>query len=270
MTDLFPDCEIYPGDQRTPKWHSLRAGKLTASNAGEWLLDGPKVRTTIDEAKAYLDSQGISYKKSGKRAYFLDLLPEEMKIATLSKESANAKETAINDILDSMVEDPTEPDFFADRWMQRGIDLEPLAFQAFVNYFGSTITQVCFCQSIHGSFGCSPDGLFATQSEGIEIKVLKGTTHLKYLREGVVPKEYLVQVLFSMAVTGAKGWHYWGWSPVYPPLYVYVRRDETVDRLKQRLIEFSESLEDARQDMEQKWNSWNHKRKPNETASLSA
>lgn len=257
INKFFPDCEIFPGEQRTPEWTALRAGQITASTAGEWLLEGCKVRTTIDEAKAYLESQGIEYKKSGNREYFLSLLPPEMLVPTYSKEAEGAKETAICDIMEGMVPDETAPTWGGDQWMKRGVELEPVALAEFAKHTGVPVDQVCFCQSLYGSFGCSPDGLLAGTTEGVEIKVLKGSTHLKYLRAGVLPREYRMQVLFSMAVTGATAWNFWAWSPVFPPLWVVTQRDETVDRLKQSLIDFSGDLEAAKIDMGHRWENWN-------------
>jgi hypothetical protein len=252
----FPDCEIYHGEQRTPEWHALRAGQITASTAGEWLLEGCKVRTTIDEAKTYLDSQGVEYKKAGNRDYFLSLLPPEMLVPTYSKEAEGAKETAICEIMEGMVIDETAPTWGGDKWMQRGVELEPVALDAFATFYGCQVEQVSFCQSLHGSFGCSPDGLVKGAPEGVEVKVLKGATHLKYLRAGILPREYRIQVLFSLAVTGATAWHFWAWSPVVPPLHILVQRDDTVERLKQSLIDFSADLEAAKIDMGQRWENW--------------
>lgn len=245
--------------QLSPEWFAIRAGNVTGSTAGEWLLEGQKVRTTIDEAKAYLEEAGIPHKKTGNREYFLDLLPPEMKIPTYSKEAEGAKETAICELLESLITDETVPPDRPNAAMQRGTNLEPVAARAFEWYQGCRLEHVGFCQSIHGSFGCSPDGLIKGASEGLEIKVLLPRQHMKYLRAGVLPREYRMQVLLSLAVTAAERWHFWAWNPCLPPLHVVQHRDEQVERLKQALIDFSADIEAAKSDMSNRWDSWENK-----------
>lgn len=240
--------------QRSPEWFAIRAGHLTGSMVGEWLTEGRKVRTTIDEAKVYLDSQGVEYKKAGNRDYFLGLLPPEMLVPSYSKEAESAKESAICEILEGMVHDETKKDQYPTAAMQRGTDLEPLAAAAFADYAECELVHVGFCESIHGSFGCSPDGFLKGTNEGLEIKCLE--KHVRSLRAGVVPKEYRAQIALSLAVTGAARWHYWGWSPVFPPLHVVVERDNSIDMLLENLIAFSSDLEAAKQQMAQSWEDW--------------
>jgi hypothetical protein len=50
MNDQFSDCEIRYCEQRSPEWHALRAGLLTASDFGPWLLKTDKTSVKARES----------------------------------------------------------------------------------------------------------------------------------------------------------------------------------------------------------------------------
>lgn len=254
---VYQDCEVINIPQRSPEWLELRKGNITASNCGEWLIEGKKIRITIEETKAVLDENGIPYKKSSNRDSLICLLPPEYLVATYSKEAETAKEAALCSLLEGLIDDPTcPPPPRPNGWMQRGTDLEPIAASAFALATGFDLDFPGFCQSLHGHFGCSPDGLIPAINSGLEIKVLAPCSHLRYLRAGVLPKEFRMQVLHSMAVTGADSWYFFAYQPTLPPLSIKVDRCENVERLKTNLIAFSDEIDIAKASLARQWAEW--------------
>ena len=88
---------------------------------------------------------------------------------------------------------------------------------------------------------CSPDGIHKAPRPdfGVELKCPAGWTHIRYLRAGVMPPEYVPQVQFSLWVTGLSRWYFMSyartpedplmaWRPgsSMPPLLLEVEPDE--------------------------------------------
>lgn len=138
-----------------------------------------------------------------------------------------------------------EKENFATAEMQRGTDLEPEAVAAFEKATGLGVTDVGFCQSIHGSFGCSPDGLIDGRMAGLEGKCPIPGTHIKYRRAAELPNEYIYQVHGSMAVTGATSWWFQSYNPGLAPYRMLVERDAFTEELHACLREFSGEFEEA-------------------------
>jgi predicted phage-related endonuclease len=138
-----------------------------------------------------------------------------------------------------------EPPSFENAAMQRGTELEPQAVASFEGATGKKVREVGFCKSLHGAFGCSPDGLIEGESCGIEGKIPVPETHIRYRRAGVLPDEYRFQVHGSMAVTGAKSWWFQSWNPGLAPLRILVQRDAFTEEMKAALIAFSKQFERA-------------------------
>lgn len=139
--------------------------------------------------------------------------------------------------------------------MDQGLILESEAIPFWELTTGRKVTRVGFITTDDGRFGCSPDGLIlggalcgkdsnsssldetkdgsekfhgypAQTSCGIEIKCPAPHTHVKYLSEGVIPKEYRAQVYGSMFATGFEKWIFLSYCRGFPPLILEVTRDE--------------------------------------------
>lgn len=76
---------------------------------------------------------------------------------------------------------------------------------------------------------CSPDGIVGKDG-GLEIKCALPETHLRYLIEGVLPKEYAAQVHGSLWVTGRAWWDFLSYSRQFPPFIIRVNRDEKIQQ----------------------------------------
>lgn len=123
--------------------------------------------------------------------------------------------------------------------MRRGTELEPVARDLFMEQTGLGVDEVGFCKSIHGWFGCSPDGLIPGMDSGLEIKVPRASKLIQYHENGELPEEYKCQVHGSMAVTGAKSWHFFAWHPDFPAFHIEVKRDTFTDDLLEGLKSYS-------------------------------
>lgn len=154
------------------------------------------------------------------------------------KTSMKARENAICKLVAQMA-DGWEPENYENAAMKRGTELEPYAVASFEKATGKKIKEVGFCESIHGSFGCSPDGLIEGESAGLEGKAPQSSTHVKYRRAGILPVEYEYQVHGSMAVTGATSWWFQSYDPKLAPLRVLVERNQLTEDIFAALKGFS-------------------------------
>ncbi len=108
--------------------------------------------------------------------------------------------------------------------LEQGMIIEEEARPWFELEYDTKVHQVGFISADDGRFGCSPDGLIG--DFGLEIKSPAAHTHVKYLVNGVLPKEYVVQVYGSMFVTGFKRWMFASYRRGFPALVLEIQRDE--------------------------------------------
>lgn len=108
--------------------------------------------------------------------------------------------------------------------MQRGNQLEPQARMAYEFETGYEVIQVGgVYRNADKDMMISPDGLIPSLRKGLEIKCPKMKTHIKYILEGGVPNEYLIQVQVALWVTGYETWDFVSYCPEYQkqPIYIY-------------------------------------------------
>lgn len=88
--------------------------------------------------------------------------------------------------------------------MQRGVDLEPLAFAMYEARTGSVVHRTGFLQMNDHMAGCSLDGHVGNFSRIIELKCPKLTTHLAYFEDvSTLEREYQQQIRHNLWVSGA-------------------------------------------------------------------
>ncbi len=137
-----------------------------------------------------------------------------------AQQDAYLCQLAAESVLGSTIE--TQPNAH----MARGIELEPEARRYFEFEKDCKVREVAFIYlDDRKSIGCSPDGLVGEDS-GIEIKSPSAAVHTRYLLDGVVPSEYILQVQGCMMVTGFDTWHFLSYHPGLPPLLILSKRDE--------------------------------------------
>lgn len=95
---------------------------------------------------------------------------------------------------------------YTSRWMEEGREKEKFAIAAYEYIKGVQTVQIGFAYHPRIKMaGCSPDALVGPDG-GAEFKCPRTETHLRYLQAGVIPKEYLPQMYWQMAVMG------WEWN----------------------------------------------------------
>lgn len=110
---------------------------------------------------------------------------------------------------------------------EHGQILEDEARKWYAFEFNERLHNVGFCEGDDGRCGCSPDALIGEEG-GLELKAPQHTNHVRYLLDGVLPKDYAVQVHFSMWVTGRKFWKFVSYHRKLPPFVLRVERDEAI------------------------------------------
>lgn len=121
-------------------------------------------------------------------------------------------------------------DTFKSGFMERGNQLEPQARAAYEFLTGNDVIQVGGVYlNEDREVMVSPDGLIPSLKKGLEIKCPKMSTHIRYLLEGGVPAEYVIQVQANLWVTGYETWDFVSYYPEYQKQTLYLftaARDE--------------------------------------------
>ncbi len=115
--------------------------------------------------------------------------------------------------------------------LEQGMIIEEEARPWYAIEYDKKVEQVGFIATDDGRFGCSPDGILANDNGanyecGLEIKCPAAHTHVKYLVNGVLPKEYVAQVYGSMFVTGFKRWMFVSYRRGFPALVLEIQRND--------------------------------------------
>ncbi len=113
--------------------------------------------------------------------------------------------------------------------LEQGMIVEEEARPWYALEYDKRIKQVGFITTDDGRFGCSPDGLIEGEEGedcGLEIKSPAAHTHVKYLVNGALPKEYACQVMGSMFATGFQKWIFVSYRRGFPALVLEIHRDE--------------------------------------------
>ncbi len=110
--------------------------------------------------------------------------------------------------------------------LEQGMIIESEARPWYALEYDKKVKQVGFITTDDGRFGCSPDGMIEGEDCGLEIKSPAAHTHVKYLVNGVLPKEYVAQVYGSMFVTGFKRWMFVSYRRGFPALVLEIHQTE--------------------------------------------
>lgn len=129
--------------------------------------------------------------------------------------------------------------------MERGIELEPLAFNKFKELKSLDFIEVSKCGFIKlgENAGASPDGLVG-ENAILEIKCPRPNTFFKLVAEGEIDKKYLYQMHMQMMVTNRIKAHFFNYIVFEGVEYwheIIINRDESIcDLIWDRIIEAEE------------------------------
>lgn len=116
-------------------------------------------------------------------------------------------------------------DGYLSRDMQRGLGLELAARAAYEAATGSLVRTVGFLADRVLLAGCSPDGVVGEVEGLLEVKCPRSATHLKYLRAGGVPKDYVPQCTAQLWTSGARWVDFVSFDPLMPErLQLFIAR----------------------------------------------
>lgn len=125
----------------------------------------------------------------------------------------------------------------------RGIEKEAEASAALEALTGNVARKTGFLSHNTYQAGCSLDGHVGDFEGIVELKAPKSATHLRYLREKVMPKDYLPQVLHNLWITGAQWCDFLSFDDRFPAelrvFYVRVERDEAqIEEYERKALAF--------------------------------
>ena len=138
-------------------------------------------------------------------------------------------------------------DTFKSSFMERGNQLEPQARAAYEFLTGNDVIQVGGVYlNEDREVMVSPDGLIPNLKKGLEIKCPKMSTHIRYLLEGGVPAEYVIQVQANLWVTGYETWDFVSYCPEYQKQTLYLftaaRDEKLMKAFEEHIPQFVKTL----------------------------
>ena len=135
--------------------------------------------------------------------------------------------------------------------MQNGNDTEAEARSYFQLTTGLEVEQVGLCYYDERKDRiCSPDGLIVGEKEGYEAKCPGLAAHYEYVKAGVLPTKYFVQVQTSLYITGFDKWHFHSYFPGLKGSHVVVERDEIwIAKCSKAIDDFVVELDELHNEM---------------------
>jgi putative phage-type endonuclease len=126
-------------------------------------------------------------------------------------------------------------------WMQRGIDLEPIALEAFEKETG-LIMFPCVGEHENGWMAASFDGMTIDGDAIVEIKVPGKKDHDLALN-GEVPQKYLPQIYHQIHVAGLEMAYYYSFDGTSGIILEVPRDDEFIEKMIAKEFEFWQCLQ---------------------------
>lgn len=143
-------------------------------------------------------------------------------------EAAARRDYRMQLVCERLTQRPQDSDY-VNAEMQRGIDMEPAARAAYEAVTGEIVRETGFLRHDSLAAGCSLDGDLDDFRVVVSLKCPKSSTHLRYLRGGEMPAEYVPQMLHELFITGAEFYDFLSYDDRFPErlqtFYVRVPRD---------------------------------------------
>lgn len=124
-------------------------------------------------------------------------------LATIKSGEAAARRDLRTQLVVERLTGQPQDDGFVSKDMLRGIEMEAAAYAAYEARTGLLARTTGFLKHLSLPVGCSVDGDVNAFEGILELKVPKSATHLRYLRGGAVPSDYLPQITHNLWVSGA-------------------------------------------------------------------
>jgi hypothetical protein len=151
-------------------------------------------------------------------------------LATIKSGEAAARRDLRTQLAVERLTGRTQEDGYVNAEMQRGIDLESAARDAYEALTGQIAQQTGFLQHRILMAGCSLDGHVGHFDLLVSLKCPKSATHLRYLKDGRMPPEHVPQMLHELWISGAKAYDFLSFDDRFPePLqtfHVRIQRDD--------------------------------------------
>lgn len=129
---------------------------------------------------------------------------------------------------------PCNKDHYTNSDMLRGIELEPIARQLYIQETFNEVEEVGFIEKDEYC-GCSPDGLVGDNGL-IEIKCPKDTVFVEQKISGKIKQEYYVQIQYNLFISDRKWCDYVAYNENFPLLiHRYYRDEEVIKKIKEAL-----------------------------------
>lgn len=129
---------------------------------------------------------------------------------------------------------PCNKDHYTNSDMLRGIELEPIARQLYIQETFNEVEEVGFIEKDEYC-GCSPDGLVGDNGL-IEIKCPKDTVFVEQKISGKIKQEYYVQIQYNLFISDRKWCDYVAYNENFPLLIRrYYRDEEVIKKIKEAL-----------------------------------
>jgi putative phage-type endonuclease len=138
-------------------------------------------------------------------------------------------------------------DSFSSGSMQWGTETEPQAIAAYEFLNDTEVKRIAFIDHPTIEFsGASPDGLLGDDGL-IEIKCPNTSTHISYLINRKIPKNYINQIQWQLACTGRKWCDFMSFDPRMPEhlnkLIIRVDRDDKyIQEMEIEVIKFNTEI----------------------------
>ncbi len=172
---------------------------------------------------------------------------DQILTAVTGKPSASQSKLIDELIAESLCPIEEEISRYVSPQMEQGMKLEAEAKCAFEFEYaqGAPVSDVGFIMSDCARFGGSPDLLVGADG-GAEIKCPQPAAHIGYLRAGVLPSDYKLQIHGYMIVTGRKWWSFFSYARHLPRFHLRIERDDFTEKLARELAAFAEKYNEAR------------------------
>jgi len=138
-------------------------------------------------------------------------------LATIKSGEAAARRDLRTQLVCERLTQTLQEEAFVNGAMQRGIECEPLALQAYEALTGEVAHRTGFLAHRTLAVGCSLDGHIGDFAGILELKCPKSATHLAYLRSGQVPAIYVPQITHNLWVSGAAWCDFLSFDDRFPP-----------------------------------------------------